>query len=213
MPARYHIETQPVPSRFPPVIRSGVIAWEEGCLKCAKCVKKECVYKVYEKRALEQAQTRRYPRQHLQRLLPVCSELPEPPDKKGFNPAWKAAGDDYWTPEILSTLWFQAETGRIPVSGAATAALLRRRLRCHVDGHVGNRCAHQGRHTRPGIYQHYRRPRTKGEGPSVRDRPQDRPRPVPPSRGAAAPGDLRFASLFARTGKDLACRPVSGAPD
>ncbi len=34
MPAKYHISTQPVPSRFPPVIRSGVIAWEEGCLKC-----------------------------------------------------------------------------------------------------------------------------------------------------------------------------------
>ncbi|KAF5437706.1 hypothetical protein C5S35_02700, partial [Candidatus Methanophagaceae archaeon] len=27
-------------------------------------------------------------------------------------------GDSYWTPEIISTNWYQAETGKIPVSGA-----------------------------------------------------------------------------------------------
>ena len=27
-------------------------------------------------------------------------------------------GDDYWTPEILLSTWYQAETGKIPVSGA-----------------------------------------------------------------------------------------------
>ena len=38
--------------------------------------------------------------------------------EKGFNPSYKALGDEYWTPEIISNVWFQAETGRIPVSGA-----------------------------------------------------------------------------------------------
>ena len=33
MPAKYHITTEPVAPRFRPVIRSGVIAWEEGCLQ------------------------------------------------------------------------------------------------------------------------------------------------------------------------------------
>jgi ferredoxin len=118
MPAKYHISTQPVPSRFAPVIRSGVIAWEEGCLKCVTCVKKECVYKVYEKRSLD-------PRQMVDTLDTICKDCfrcvqncPNRLIEKGFNPAWKAAGDDYWTPEVLSNLWFQAETGRIPVSGA-----------------------------------------------------------------------------------------------
>jgi hypothetical protein len=27
-------------------------------------------------------------------------------------------GDDYWTPDIISSNWYQAETGKIPVSGA-----------------------------------------------------------------------------------------------
>ncbi|MGD0229970.1 MAG: glutamate synthase-related protein [Syntrophorhabdales bacterium] len=118
MPAKYHITTQPVPNRFAPVIRSGVIAWEEGCLKCVRCVKKECVYKVYEKRALD-------PRQMIDSLDSICKDCfrcvqncPNRLIEKGFNPSYKALGDDYWTPDILSNVWFQAETGRIPVSGA-----------------------------------------------------------------------------------------------
>jgi ferredoxin len=117
MPAKYHINTQPVPNRFQPVIRSGVIAWEEGCLRCVRCVKKECVYKVYEKRGLD-------PRQMLDSLDSICKDCfrcvqncPNRLIEKGINPSYKALGDEYWTPEIISCLWLQAETGRIPVSG------------------------------------------------------------------------------------------------
>jgi hypothetical protein len=38
--------------------------------------------------------------------------------QKGLNPSYKALGDHYWTAEIISGLWFQAESGRVPVSGA-----------------------------------------------------------------------------------------------
>jgi ferredoxin len=118
MPPKYHIHAAPMPNRFQPITRSGVIAWEEGCLKCTRCVKKECVYKVYEKRALDS-------RQMLDSLDTVCKDCfrcvqncPNRLIQKGLNPAYKAVGDAYWTPEIISSLWFQAETGRIPVSGA-----------------------------------------------------------------------------------------------
>jgi ferredoxin len=37
--------------------------------------------------------------------------------QKGLNPSYKALGDHYWTPEVISGLWFQAVAGRIPVSG------------------------------------------------------------------------------------------------
>jgi ferredoxin len=37
---------------------------------------------------------------------------------KTLNPEYKLLGDTYWTKEIISTTWYQAETGRIPVSGA-----------------------------------------------------------------------------------------------
>ena len=117
MPPKYHIESAPVAGRFQPITRSGVLAWEEGCLKCAKCVKKECVYKVYEKRALDV-------RQMIDSVDSVCQDCfrcvqncPGRLISKELNPAYKAIGNSYWSPEILSNIWFQAETGRIPVSG------------------------------------------------------------------------------------------------
>ncbi len=118
MPPKYHIHTSQVPNRFQSITRSGVIAWEEGCLKCARCVKKDCVYKVYEKRGIDS-------RQMLESLDSVCKDCfrcvqgcPKKLIQKGLNPSYKALGDHYWTPEVISNLWFQAEAGRIPVSGA-----------------------------------------------------------------------------------------------
>jgi hypothetical protein len=118
MPPKYQIHTAPVPNRFPTVIRSGVIAWEEGCLKCPKCVKRECVYGVYDKRGLD-------PRLMSDSLDSLCKDCfrcvqncPNRLIHKALNPEYKNLGDQYWTPEIISKLWFQAETGKIPVSGA-----------------------------------------------------------------------------------------------
>ena len=34
------------------------------------------------------------------------------------NPEYQRLGDDYYTPDIILSTWFQAETGRIPVSGS-----------------------------------------------------------------------------------------------
>ena len=118
MPQKYHIHTAAVPNRFPPITQSGVIAWEEGCLKCAHCVKKDCVYHVYEKRGLDA-------RQMLDSVDTVCKDCfrcvqncPAKLIQKGVNPTYKSIGDHYWTPEIISSLWFQAETGQDPGVGA-----------------------------------------------------------------------------------------------
>ena len=53
MPEKYMIHTNPVPNRFRPVVKTGIIAWEEGCLRCAVCVKDKCIYDVYKKRDLD----------------------------------------------------------------------------------------------------------------------------------------------------------------
>jgi len=34
------------------------------------------------------------------------------------NPRFEAMGDDYWKPKLITSIWSQAETGKIPVSGA-----------------------------------------------------------------------------------------------
>ena len=56
MPKKYMIHTRSVPNRFKVITRSGVIAWQEGCIKCPVCVKTRCVYKVYHQRNLDPRQ-------------------------------------------------------------------------------------------------------------------------------------------------------------
>ena len=34
------------------------------------------------------------------------------------NPEFEALGDSFWSPDVISITWYQAETGKIPVSGA-----------------------------------------------------------------------------------------------
>jgi len=37
---------------------------------------------------------------------------------KTINPEWEALGDDVYTPEVITATWNQAQSGKIPVSGA-----------------------------------------------------------------------------------------------
>jgi len=118
MPAKYLVHTSPAANRFEPITKSGIIAWEEGCLKCAVCVKKRCVYKVYEKRGLN-------PRQMIDSIDNLCMNClrcvqgcPRELIHKSISPEYAAMGDDYWSPDIISKIWYQAQTGKIPVSGA-----------------------------------------------------------------------------------------------
>jgi ferredoxin len=37
---------------------------------------------------------------------------------KTINPLFNEMGDTHWTPDIIARLWYQGETGKIPVSGA-----------------------------------------------------------------------------------------------
>jgi len=120
MPSKYMIHTKPVPHRFETITQSGVIAWEEGCLKCAVCVKKECVYGVYDydNRHLDSIQMIDSIDNQCKNCMRCIQNCPKELIHKSFNPDYKALGDRYWAPNIIASLWSQAETGKIPVSGA-----------------------------------------------------------------------------------------------
>jgi len=118
MPSKYAIHTRPVPHRFEPVTKSGIIAWEEGCLKCAVCVKSQCVYGVYDHRGLNARQMIDSIDNQCMNCLRCVQSCPKELIHKSLNPEYEAVGDGYWTPDIVSRLWYQAETGKIPVSGA-----------------------------------------------------------------------------------------------
>lgn len=118
MPSKYVVHTKPIPNRFEGITKSGVIAWEEGCLKCAVCVKTRCVYGVYENRGLNAGQMIDSIDNQCMNCFRCVQSCPKELIHKSSNPEFKALGDIHWSPDIIARLWYQAETGKIPVSGA-----------------------------------------------------------------------------------------------
>ena len=118
MPAKYVIHTQSVPRRFQPISRSGIIAWEEGCLKCAVCVKTKCVYGVYDHRGLDARHMVESIDNECMNCLRCVQGCPRELIHKSINPEFMAMGDEHWSPSIIASLWAQSDSGKIPVSGA-----------------------------------------------------------------------------------------------
>lgn len=120
MPEKYHIETKPVPPRLARIGKYGVVDWREDCARCHNCVKKACVYDRHRQEA-----------EYIRNLSDVdalffdcmgCFSCVQNCTKGLLglvvNPVYENLGNSYWTPEIIQTTWMQAETAKIPVSGA-----------------------------------------------------------------------------------------------
>ncbi|MFA7158147.1 MAG: glutamate synthase-related protein [Kiritimatiellia bacterium] len=117
MPEKYHIEVDPTAPRFAPVSKLNHLE-HNRCLGCLECAKRDCIYDVFAGRRL-------LPRELVDsgsRLCKACMRCVQECRNrimlKALNPEYLELGNDYWTPEIITSLWNQAETGKIPVSGA-----------------------------------------------------------------------------------------------
>jgi hypothetical protein len=120
MPDKYHIKAAAIPGRFRRVGKFGSVDWREDCSRCTNCVKPRCVYDTYKKEAT-------YNRDPSTSIMPLyecrgCLSCVQGCTKGllalALNPEYLALGDEYWKPDILATTWNQADSGRIPVSGA-----------------------------------------------------------------------------------------------
>lgn len=108
--------TVETPSRFGRAIGKFSVVVSEACNDCLKCVA-VCPEKVF------QAQGTRLlaPRDHLclgiecskksNRCVSTCSANAI---RVGINPSTRALGDKRWTPDLLMSTWYMAETGRLP---------------------------------------------------------------------------------------------------
>ena len=120
MPEKYHIHTEPAPPRFRPVGKFGIVDWREDCASCHNCVKRACAYGFYR----EEADTLHDEIGYLDYIYQCKGCLSCVQDcTKGIltrvvNPEYNRMGDAYYTPAIILATWYQADTGRIPVSGA-----------------------------------------------------------------------------------------------
>ncbi len=120
MPAKYHIHTEPALPRFRPVGKLGIVEWREDCSSCHNCVKRACIYGFFR----DEADTLHDERGYLDYIYQCkgCLSCVQNCTKgvltRVINPEYERLGDEYYTPEIILSTWYQAETGRIPVSGA-----------------------------------------------------------------------------------------------
>jgi ferredoxin len=120
MPKKYHINLKTAPPRFEPVGKYATVEFREDCAgSCRNCVKKNCVSKVFEENYrhtifMEEPEYR-YTCQSCFRCVQECTKAIF---SRVIDPQYRTIGDDYWRPDILNRIWYQAHTGSIPVSGA-----------------------------------------------------------------------------------------------
>lgn len=107
-----------MPPRFVPIEKGTILDWEAGCLRCFKCVKRKCIYGAYNKRTFDVRQLSDTIDNICRNCLRCVQTCPGQIITKTINPEYEQLGDSYWTPDIISRQWYQAETGSIPVSGA-----------------------------------------------------------------------------------------------
>lgn len=118
MPAKYHIDVHPVKPRFRAHGKSTVLDWGEGCIRCARCVKETCPYGAFDQRDFDETSLTDTIDSLCKNCFRCVQGCPRELVTKTLNPQYEGLGDEYWTPEILLSTWYQAETGKIPVSGA-----------------------------------------------------------------------------------------------
>ena len=120
MPPKYQIHTAAAAPRVRPVGKLGIVDWREDCSSCHNCVKRACIYGFYR----DEYDTLREAPGYLDYIYQCkgCLNCVQSCTKgiltRVINPEYRQIGDEYYTADVLLSTWFQAETGRIPVSGA-----------------------------------------------------------------------------------------------
>ncbi len=113
---RYHIPFSPALSRAPPVPKF-VIVRADNCVNCGKC-ERACIYGAHKRRE-DDPRKMQDPLSHLCKNCFMCiQECPQRALSMMPGDEYLALGRGLWTPLRITTIWGEAETGKIPVLGA-----------------------------------------------------------------------------------------------
>lgn len=110
---RYHIEVKEAPPKFR-IPSKFIVKLYNNCVNLQECVE-ACVYGVH--RTREDGQITE-PISDSCRRCHVCTlACPKGAISVGNNSEYEKLGTSYFTPDRIETIYFEAETGRVPVSG------------------------------------------------------------------------------------------------
>ena len=116
MPKKYHIHPRPARLDLEYIFKFDIVRGE-NCINCGKCTR-VCIYEAHKRRQDD-------PRRMADPNTVVCrncfrciQECPRGALEKSLDPVFAGAGGDFWKPDMLISLWKQAEDGKVPVSGA-----------------------------------------------------------------------------------------------
>jgi ferredoxin len=116
MPKKYHIHPKAAPLDLEYVFKFKIVRGE-NCINCGKCTK-VCIYEAHKRRKDD-------PRRMADPNTVVCrncfrciQECPRGALEKSLDREFASVGGAFWKPDMLISLWKQAEDGKVPVSGA-----------------------------------------------------------------------------------------------
>ena len=116
MPKKYHIHPRPARLDLEYVFKFKIVRGE-NCINCGKCTK-VCIYEAHKRRKDD-------PRRMADPNTVVCrncfrciQECPRGALEKSLDRIFSSVGGEFWKPDMLISLWKQAEDGKVPVSGA-----------------------------------------------------------------------------------------------
>jgi ferredoxin len=116
MPKKYHIHTSATPLDLEYIFKFKIVRGE-NCINCGKCTK-VCIYEAHKRRTDD-------PRKMADPNTVVCrncfrciQECPRGALEKSIDKDFSTIGGAFWKPDILMSIWKQAEDGKVPVSGA-----------------------------------------------------------------------------------------------
>ena len=116
MPKKYQIHPKAAPLDLGYVFKFKIVRGE-NCINCGKCTK-VCIYEAHKRRKDD-------PRRMADPNTVVCrncfrciQECPRGALEKSLDKDFANVGGTFWKPDMLISLWKQAEDGKVPVSGA-----------------------------------------------------------------------------------------------
>ena len=116
MPKKYHINVRPTPLDLDYVFKFNIVRGE-NCINCGKCTK-VCIYEAHKRRKDDQRKMADPNTVVCRNCFRCIQECPRGALEKSVDKDFSNIGGAFWKPDILISLWKQAEDGQVPVSGA-----------------------------------------------------------------------------------------------